>query len=110
MQRKIQDDSQVHAEILYVSRDLPLSEQDCDRHESSRMKCCCGMQAWVLEQGRPDLVYIADRVRNLADINGKSANMNHALAKIFPPGTPISLDEVSSSFPSTTMACSRRLS
>ena len=52
-----------------------------------------------MEQGRPDLVYIADRVRTPGEVNGKSANLNHALStKIYPPGTSISYNEVRAIF------------
>jgi hypothetical protein len=55
-------------------------------------RCCA--QAWVSEQGRVDLQYIADRIRTPGEVNGKSANLNNALNHIFPPGTSIGFNEV----------------
>lgn len=57
-----------------------------------RMSHC--VQAWVSEQGRIDLQYIADRIRTPGEVNGKSANLNNALNHIFPPGTAIGFNEV----------------
>jgi hypothetical protein len=54
----------------------------------------CRPQAWVSEQGRIDLQYIADRIRTPGEVNGKSANLNNALHHIFPPGTAIGFNEV----------------
>lgn len=65
------------------------------------LSCCA--KAWVSEQGRIDLQYIADRIRTPGEVNGKSANLNNALNHIFPPGTAISFNEVQHSPTSKTV-------
>lgn len=49
---------------------------------------------WVRTVNSPELVYVSGRVRQPGEINGKSGNLNNALAQIYPPDVEIPLDEV----------------
>ena len=65
----------------------------CTDSDANRLRLT-SLQAWVVEQGRPDLVYVSGRVRPPGEINGKSGNLNNVLSQLYPPGTIIPLEEV----------------